>query len=61
MGKYPNFSHITYLLIGMHLYLTKPVEKELLITIISKLKNSSSLIETREGISGDLNVVNVYV
>jgi hypothetical protein len=38
--------------IGMHFFLTKPVDKVLLNTIIINLKNSPSLFETVENITG---------
>jgi hypothetical protein len=38
--------------LGMHFFLTKPVDKDLLNTIIINLKNSPSLFETVENIKG---------
>ena len=47
------FSEIFFRVLGMHFFLPKPLEKDLLLTIISKLKTSFSLFEAVEGITGD--------
>lgn len=40
----------------MHFFLTKPVETEMLYTILSKKKNSSSLLEAVEDLAGTGNI-----